>query len=76
MAMEGERFYDLRRTGKLTEALSAFVEYNMQSNTDFDANQDKGSLFDPEKHTLFPIPQSQIDLSEGEGVVLEQNPNY
>lgn len=76
MAMEGERFYDLRRTGKLTEALSDFVEYNMNLNTDFDAEQDKGSLFEPEKHTLFPIPQSQIDLSEGEGVVLEQNPNY
>jgi hypothetical protein len=76
MAMEGERFYDLRRTGKLTEALSDFVEYNMKFNTDFDAKNNKGELFDPDKHTLFPIPQSQMDLSEGEGVMLEQNPNY
>jgi len=76
MAMEGERFYDLKRTGKLTQALSDFVDYNMNSNTDFDAKQESGSLFDPDKHTLFPIPQGQIDLSEGEGVKLEQNPNY
>ena len=76
MAMEGERFYDLKRTGKLTEALSDFVEYNMKFNTDFDAKQESGSLFDPEKHTVFPIPQGQMDLSEAEGVKLEQNPNY
>ncbi len=76
MAMEGERFYDLKRTGKLTEALEAFVDYNMNHNTDFDAKNPTGELFDPEKHMVFPIPQSQIDLSEGEGIVLEQNPNY
>lgn len=76
MAMEGERFYDLRRTGRLTRALADFVDYNLNSNTDFDAGNTSGSLFDPEKHMYFPIPQSQIDLSEGEGVILEQNPNY
>lgn len=74
--MEGERFYDLRRTGRLTRALADFVDYNLNSNTDFDAGNTSGSLFDPEKHMYFPIPQSQIDLSEGEGVILEQNPNY
>jgi hypothetical protein len=76
MAMEGERFYDLKRTGRLTQALADFVDYNMNSNTDFDAKQTKGQLFDPGKHTVFPIPKSQIDLSAGEGVELEQNPNY
>ena len=76
MAMEGERFYDLKRTGRLTEAMAAFVDYNMNHNTDFDAGNTKGALFNPDIHTVFPIPQNQIGLSEGEGVELVQNPNY
>lgn len=51
LAMEGERFFDLVRTGKAATVLApAFVTG---------------------KHELFPIPQSEIQVS-----ALEQNPNY
>jgi hypothetical protein len=55
-AMEHERTFDLRRTGKDQEVYSAL-----------------GLPFTTGKHELFPIPQSQIDLSGG---TLIQNPGY
>jgi hypothetical protein len=51
LAMEGERFFDLVRTGKAASVL--------------------GSAFHTGKHELFPIPQSEIDISG-----LTQNPGY
>ncbi|MBC8047101.1 MAG: RagB/SusD family nutrient uptake outer membrane protein [Fimbriimonadaceae bacterium] len=53
-AMEGERFYDLVRTGKAPEILGplGFIEG---------------------KNELFPIPQSEIDLSGG---AITQNPGW
>lgn len=51
LAMEGERFFDLVRTGKAISVL--------------------GSSFHTGKHELFPIPQSEIDISG-----LTQNPGY
>jgi hypothetical protein len=54
LAMEGNRFWDLVRTGKAAEVLGPLG-------------------FVVGKHELFPIPQSEIDLSEG---TLEQNPNW
>ncbi|WP_281613790.1 RagB/SusD family nutrient uptake outer membrane protein [Flammeovirga sp. SubArs3] len=73
LAMEGERFYDLKRTGRMTQAMTDFVNYNMNNNTDYDAGNDKGTLWDESKHMYFPIPQTQIDLSNG---AVEQNPGY
>ncbi len=54
LAMEGQRFWDLVRTGKAASVLGP---------TGFVAG----------KHELFPIPLSEIDLSEG---TMEQNPNW
>jgi hypothetical protein len=54
LAMEGNRFWDLVRTGKAAEVLGPWG-------------------FVVGKHELFPIPQSEIDLSEG---TMEQNPNW
>lgn len=54
LAMEGNRFWDLIRTGKAAEVLAPWG-------------------FVPGKHELFPIPQSEIDLSEN---TLRQNPNW
>jgi hypothetical protein len=54
LAMEGNRFWDLVRTGKAESVLGP-----------------KG--FITGKHELFPIPQSERDLSEG---TLSQNPNW
>jgi hypothetical protein len=53
---EGWRWIDLVRTGRVTQVM-----------------QDAGKTnFDPEKHTLLPIPQSEIDINPN----LTQNPNY
>lgn len=54
LAMEGQRFWDLVRTGKAATVLGPLG-------------------FVAGKHELFPIPQSEIDLSEK---TLEQNPNW
>jgi len=81
LAMEGHRYYDLKRQQgieqsqypRIKEVMESFVAYNMGSNSDYDSGNDKGILFDVNKHTLFPIPQIEIDLSEG---IIVQNPNY
>ncbi len=52
LAMEGERFFDLVRTGKAASVLGPLG-------------------FVTGKHELFPIPQSEVEVS---GLV--QNPNY
>ena len=56
MAMEHDRLFDLRRTGRAGKILRA-----------------AGIPFVDGKHELYPIPQRQIDLSDGK---LTQNPNY
>jgi hypothetical protein len=51
-----------------------FVDYNLNQSTDpYDSGNEQGTLFDVNVHTVFPIPQIEIDLSEG---VIVQNPNY
>jgi hypothetical protein len=49
--MEGDRFFDLVRTGKAASVL--------------------GASFKAGKNELFPIPQSEVDISG-----LTQNPGY
>jgi hypothetical protein len=89
LAFEGLRLYDIRRqidpaTQKtVIEGLmgpnGSFVKYNTQTSTDaaelsnLVERQDKGILFDPAKHLLWPIPQSEIDRSMG---TVTQNPRY
>lgn len=74
LAMEGHRYYDLKRSGRLTNAMNAFLNYNLNVSTDpYDSGNDEGQFFDPNVHYLFPIPQSEIDLSGGEII---QNPGY
>jgi starch-binding outer membrane protein, SusD/RagB family len=50
LAMEGDRFFDLVRTGQATIKITGFVAG---------------------KHEIFPIPQTEIDISG-----LKQNPGY
>jgi starch-binding outer membrane protein, SusD/RagB family len=50
LAMEGDRFFDLVRTGQAATKITGFVAG---------------------KHELFPIPQTEIDISG-----LKQNPGY
>jgi hypothetical protein len=89
MASEGLRLYDLRRqidpvSGKprIAEAMGPngyFVRYNLYESTDPyetihpEEPQDKGILFQENQHELWPIPQSEIDRSNG---VISQNPGY
>ncbi|MGX5819354.1 RagB/SusD family nutrient uptake outer membrane protein [Chitinophaga lutea] len=88
MAFEGDRLYDIRRwkdeNGKPTiqnlfGPQGTFVKYNTEQSTDpWETGnrlepQNKGFFFDPAKHMLWPIPNSQIISSEG---VIKQNPNY
>jgi hypothetical protein len=54
LAMEGDRYFDLIRTGLASQVLG-------------------GKGFVAGKHDHYPIPQEQIDLSDGQ---LSQNPGY
>ncbi|MGL1888130.1 MAG: RagB/SusD family nutrient uptake outer membrane protein [Reichenbachiella sp.] len=74
LAMEGHRLYDLRRTGELADAIEDFVNYNTNTSTDpYDSGNSAKELFDASRHLVFPIPQTEIDLSEGR---ITQNDNY
>lgn len=89
LAFEGLRLFDIRReidpeTNKpviagLFGPNGSFVLYNTTESTDqYETTnkkelQDKGINFDLSKHTVWPIPQSEIDRSSG---VITQNPNY
>ncbi|MCA0931711.1 RagB/SusD family nutrient uptake outer membrane protein [Lutimonas saemankumensis] len=74
LAMEGHRYYDLKRTGRLQAAMENFLNYNLNESTDlYDAGNDEGKYFNASIHTLFPIPQTEIDLSNGD---IQQNPGY
>jgi hypothetical protein len=74
LAMEGHRYYDLKRTGKLAEAMTDFYDYNINRSTDsYDSGNPQGQFFDASRHYIFPVPQSEIDLSAG---VVVQNPEY
>lgn len=54
LAFEGERFYDLVRTGRAVEVLGPLG-------------------FEAGRNELFPVPQSEIDITEG---AMRQNPGY
>jgi len=88
LASEGIRLYDLRRetdpvaNKPMIDVVmgpnGTFVQYNASS-TDYWENKhpgepsSKGANFVEGRHELWPIPQSEIDRSNG---VLSQNPNY
>jgi len=68
LAMEGHRFFDLVRWGiakKTIESYSAFEGSYLVNN--------KGITFDENKNTYYPIPQTEIDKSNG---ALKQNDGY
>lgn len=67
-ALEGMRFFDLRRWGIDEEKLNFFVQSDQEFCKDM-----KGKVYDPELDDYFPIPQDQVDLQLG---VLEQDPAY
>lgn len=78
LAMEGHRFFDLQRwdngTGYMADVLNDYIAHE---NSSFDYLILKDARFTKGKNEIFPIPQTQIDLSMKDGVpTLIQNPNY
>lgn len=61
LALEHLRFFDLVRQGRAYEVMSKF------------SNEEGGGLFRKGINELFPIPETQIDLSNGS---ITQNPGY
>lgn len=63
LALEGLRFFDLVRQGRAAKVLKATGDVRFP----------EGQGFVEGKNEVFPIPQTQIDLSNGK---LTQNPGY
>lgn len=68
LAMEGHRYFDLVRWGIVQDVMNEFFtsERNLRSYL-------VNSTFQPNKNEYFPIPESEIDISEGRFV---QNTGY
>lgn len=60
LAMEGHRFYDLVRWGIAKTTIESYSGFEGDLLTAF-----KGVVFDPVKDATLPIPQQQIDRSQG-----------
>ena len=87
LALEQQRIYDLRRqkidgVPRIATILGpegSFVKYNTEESkdqfetTNLQEPQDKGILFDVNKHLLWPIPPNEIQRSSGN---ITQNPGY
>ena len=88
LALEGNRLFDLRRwiddNGKpaicnVMGPNGTFVKYNTEESTDeYELGnekeaQNKGYNFDETRDLLFPIPNSEITMSNGS---IKQNPGY
>jgi len=72
LAMEGQRFFDLRRYGTLEATLNPYIAAEKTRLNKLVSAQAVGT-----KHYLFPIPQTQIDLSKAQGGAgLTQNPGW
>jgi hypothetical protein len=63
LGMEGHRFFDLVRWGVSGTELNAY--YNYESAMPYQVLLKPKPTFDPAKNNYYPIPQQQIDLSNG-----------
>ncbi len=68
LACEGQRFFDLSRWGIAGPTLNAYFAYEGKFTGDLSTGN-----FTVGKNEYYPIPQAQIDLSNGQ---LKQNPGY
>jgi hypothetical protein len=67
-ATEGMRFFDLRRWGIDGEVLNNYIEQDSKFR-----NFLYGIVYEPNKDSYWPLPQSQLDIQQG---ILSQDPNY
>ena len=68
LALEGRRFFDLRRWGVAKAVVDEYHRTEKTKRTYLSA-----ATFDAPKVLYYPIPQTEIDISRG---VLKQDPNY
>jgi len=74
LAMEGERLYDLRRWGVAESVLNGYLTVEEPR---LGGAQLAGAQPYAAKHALFPVPSTQIELSQIEGQnTLTQNPGW
>ena len=83
--MEGHRFFDLQRydlqqPGYMGDLLNNYSQHEVQAYINATGSPYlilDGANFTKGKNEIFPIPQTEIDLSVVDGKsVLKQNPNY
>jgi len=67
-AMEGNRFFDLRRWGLLGKVIPPYIAKDSKFRTFME-----GAVFNEDKHDYWPLPQSQLDIQPG---ILEQDPAW
>ncbi len=70
-AMEGHRFYDLVRWGIAEETLNDYITKDDQFRSFL-----RNARFTPNQDEFWPIPQTEIDLQNGEEEILKQNPGH
>lgn len=76
LAFEGHQFYDIVRTGRAQQVLKEdAMQYpeSVDPNSGRTARQQFGDNFIIGKNEILPIPQAEIDNTEGS---IEQNPNW
>jgi hypothetical protein len=79
LALEGHRFFDLVRWGEIFNDNANGNPVNLQAAFTYNITlAGSGALgttfnFKTGKSEVFPLPQNQVDLSQG---VLKQNPGY
>jgi starch-binding outer membrane protein, SusD/RagB family len=71
LAMEGQRFFDLRRWGIAETVLNAYITTEKTRRL-----QLAGAATFAARYALFPIPSIQIQLSKGTGAGLTQNTGW
>ncbi len=77
LAMEGQRFFDLRRWGTAEATLNAYLNGVAGGAEKTRRLQLGGAATYAPRHSLFPIPAIQIELSKGTGSAsLKQNPGW
>lgn len=70
LALEGHRFFDLKRWGIAADVLNKFVEKTKASRTYYS----DADTYDNIKHRWYPIPQAQIEANTVNGErILKQN---
>jgi SusD family. len=76
LAMEGQRFFDLRRWGTVIPTLNGYLTGVGGGREDTRRLYLKFAGPLATKHLLFPIPTVQIELSGGAQSALKQNPGW